>query len=56
MKKVWFCALIVFCLAVYHSHAQIKWDAEKFMPLSDVKPGMQGKGLHGIFWDNGRRI
>ena len=45
MKKVWLCALIiVFCLTAYHSHAQIKWDAEKFMPLSDVKPGMQGKG------------
>ena len=45
MKKVWLCALImVFCLAAYHSHAQIKWDAEKFMPLSDVKQGMTGKG------------
>ena len=44
MKKAWFCALIVFCLTAYHSHAQIKWDAEKFMPLSDVKPGMKGKG------------
>ena len=44
MKKVLLCALIVFCLTAYHSHAQIKWDAEKFMPLSEVKPGMQGKG------------
>lgn len=44
MKRAWFCALIVFCLAVYQSHAQIKWDAEKFMPLSEVKPGMTGKG------------
>ena len=44
VKKVWICALIVFCLAAYHSHAQIKWDAEKFMPLSEVKPGMKGKG------------
>ena len=44
MKKVWICALIVFCLVVYHSDAQIKWDAEKFMPLSEVKPGMKGKG------------
>ena len=44
MKKVLLCALIVFCLTAYHSYAQIKWDAEKFMPLSDVKPGMQGKG------------
>ncbi|MYB02312.1 hypothetical protein F4X90_21945, partial [Candidatus Poribacteria bacterium] len=44
VKKVWLCALVVFCLAVYHSHAQIQWDAEKFMPLSDVKQGMTGKG------------
>ena len=45
MKKIWLCALIiVFCFVAYHSHAQIKWDAEKFMPLSEVKPGMQGKG------------
>ena len=44
MKKAWFCALIVFCLTTYYSHAQIKWDAEKFMPLSEVKLGMQGKG------------
>ena len=44
MKKVWLCALIVFCLAVYQSHAQVKWDAEKFIRLSDVKPGMKGKG------------
>ena len=44
MKKAWFCALIVFCLTAYHSHAQIKWDAEKFIPLSEVKPGMKGKG------------
>ena len=44
MKKVLLCALIVFCLTAYHSYAQIKWDTEKFMPLSDVKPGMQGKG------------
>ena len=44
MKKAWVCALIVFCLTTYYSHAQIKWDAEKFMPLSEVKPGMNGKG------------
>ena len=44
MKKAWVCALIVFCLTTYYSHAQIKWDAEKFMPLSEVKQGMKGKG------------
>ncbi len=44
MKKALLCTLIVFCLAVPHSYSQIAWDAEKFMPLSEVKPGMTGKG------------
>ena len=44
MKKALLCALVVFCLAVPHSYSQIEWDAEKFMPLSEVKPGMKGKG------------
>ena len=44
MKKAWVCTLIVFCLTTYYSHAQIKWDTEKFMPLAEVKPGMKGKG------------
>ncbi len=44
MKKVLLCAFVVFCLVVYHSYAQIAWDAEKFMPLSEVKRGMKGKG------------
>ena len=44
MKKALLCALIVFCLAVPHSYSQIQWDAEKFMPLSEVKPGMKAKG------------
>ncbi len=44
MKKALLCALIVFCWAVPHSYSQIQWDAEKFMPLSEVKPGMTGKG------------
>ena len=44
MKKTLLCALIVFCLTAYHSYAQIQWDAEKFMPLSEVKKGMKGKG------------
>ena len=44
MKKVLLCALVVFCLAAPHSHAQIAWDAEKFMPLSEIKIGMKGKG------------
>lgn len=44
MGKILLCVLIVFYLAVPHSYSQIKWDAEKFMPLSEVKPGMKGKG------------
>ncbi len=44
MGKILLCALIVFYLAAPHSYSQIKWDAEKFMPLSEVKPGMKGKG------------
>ena len=44
VKKTLLCALIVFCLTAYHSYAQIQWDAEKFIPLSEVKKGMKGKG------------
>ena len=44
MKKALLCALVVFCLAAPHSYSQIKWDAEKFMPLSEIKKGMKGKG------------
>lgn len=44
MKKALLCALVVFCFAGYHSDAQIEWDAAKFMPLSEVEPGMNGKG------------
>ena len=44
MKKALLCALIVFCLIAPYGFAQIEWDAEKFMPLSEVKPGMIGKG------------
>ena len=44
MKKALLCALVVFCLAAPHGYSQIEWDAEKFMPLSEVKPGMKGKG------------
>ncbi len=44
MKKVWLCAVALLCFGALHSYAEIKWDAEKFMPLSEVMPGMQGKG------------
>jgi hypothetical protein len=44
VKKILLCALVVFCLVACHSYAQIEWDAEKFIPLSEVKRGMKGKG------------
>lgn len=44
MKKIYLFVLAIFCLTAYHAQAQIKWDAEKFMPLSEIKPGMKGKG------------
>ena len=49
MKKVWLCILILFCLTAYHTYAEIKWDAEKFMPLADVKQGMKAKGYTVFF-------
>ena len=44
MKKVLLCAFVTFCLVAFHANAQIEWDVEKFMPLSEVKTGMKGKG------------
>ena len=44
MKKAFLFIFATFCLTVCYAHAQIKWDAAKFMPLSEVKPGMKGKG------------
>ena len=44
MKKALLCTLVVFCLIAPHGYSQIEWDAEKFMPLSEVKKGMKGKG------------
>ena len=44
MRKVLLFIFATSCLTVYHAHAQIRWDAAKFMPLSEVKPGMKGKG------------
>ncbi len=43
MKKVWLIGIITFCLMVLDANAQIKWDSSKFMPLSEVKPGMMGE-------------
>lgn len=44
MKRIHLFACVIFCFTVYHVQAQIAWDAEKFMPLAEVKPGMKGKG------------
>ncbi len=44
MKKALLCMLVVFCLTAPHAYSQIEWDAEKFMPLSEVKQGMSAKG------------
>ena len=49
MKKALLCALVVFCLAAPHGYSQIEWDTEKFMPLSEVKKGMKGKGYTVFF-------
>ena len=43
LKKV--CFLLIssmFCLVALQGYAEIKWDTEKFMPLSEIKPGMEG--------------
>ena len=45
MKKSCFVLVIsVLCLIVLQASAEIKWDASKFMPLSEVAPGMKGEG------------
>ena len=44
MKRVCLFVFAVFFFSAYYVQAQIKWDAAKFMPLSEVKIGMKGKG------------
>ena len=44
MKKILLCVFAVFCLIVLNANAQIEWDADEFMPLSEVEIGMEGKG------------
>ncbi len=44
MKKILLCVFAVFCLIALNVNAQIEWDADEFMPLSEVKIGMEGKG------------
>lgn len=52
MKKFLLCAFMVFCMAILHANAQIEWDADKFMPLSEVKDGMTGTGYTVFFGTN----
>lgn len=49
MKKVFLCALVVFCFAALTANAQIEWDVEKFMPVSEIKAGMKGEGYTVFF-------
>ena len=45
MKKSCFVLLISFlCLIAVQAGAEIKWDSSKFMPLSEIAPGMKGEG------------
>ena len=48
MKRVWLFGIIAFCLMSLRATGQIKWDPAKFMPLSEVKPGMMGEA-HTVF-------
>lgn len=49
MKKVFLCAFAIICFAALNANAQIEWDVEKFMPISEIKAGMQGKGYTVFF-------
>ena len=45
MKKACFLLVIsTLCCVALQGSAQIKWDASKFMPLSEIEHGMKGKG------------
>ena len=45
MKKTCFVLIISFlCLITLQASGEIKWDSSKFMPLSEVAPGMKGEG------------
>ena len=45
MKKSFFVLLIsLLYLTAFQASAEIKWDSSKFMPLSEVVPGMKGDG------------
>ena len=45
MKKSCFVLMIsLLCLIALQVGAEIKWDSSKFMPLSEIAPGMKGDG------------
>lgn len=44
VKKVCLFAFVMFYFTAYYTYPEIKWDAEKFMLLSEVRPGMKRKG------------
>ena len=45
MKKSCFVLMIsLLCLTAVQVGAEIKWDSSKFMPLSEIVPGMTGEG------------
>ncbi len=52
MKKVFLCAIVVFCLVSLNTNAQIEWDVSEFMSVSEIKPGMKGKGYTVFFGTN----
>lgn len=43
-KATWLCAIVLAGFTALHAYAEMKWDAAKFMPLSEVKIGMKGTG------------
>ena len=49
MKKFFVCALVVFCFAALSANAQIEWNVKEFMPISEIKAGMKGKGYTVFF-------
>ena len=45
MRKSCFVLMVsLLCLSAVQVGAEIKWDSSKFMPLSEITPGMEGEG------------
>lgn len=45
MRKSCFVLMVsLLCLSAVQVGAEIKWDSSKFMPLSEITPGMKGEG------------